>query len=63
MRGFSKKYSRNLRKESWNFENHFRIKGGGLLKGSLKIQNFSELRGGKVIKGGFLLGDPVYLTA
>ena len=54
MRGCSRKYSRNLRKESWNFENFFRIKGGGFIKGVSKNTKFLR------IKGGFLLSDPVY---
>ena len=57
MRGCSRKYSRNLRKESWNFENFFRIKGG-FIKGVSKNTKFFRIKGG-VIKGGFLLGDPV----
>ena len=54
MRGCSRKYSRNLRKESWNFENFFKIKGGVFIKGVSKNTKFLR------IKGGFLLSDPVY---
>ena len=53
MRGCSRKYSRNLRKESWNFEIFFKIKGG-VIKGVSKNTKFLR------IKGGGLLSDPVY---
>ncbi len=53
MRGCSRKYSRNLRKESWNFENFFRIKGGGFIKGVSKNTKLFRIKGGGLLRGDF----------